>query len=76
MVFIPNDIFDQLCVGKVRQQREVLMQYAMHTQSEGKEPEAELLADELEMELEDVNSALSVLKERGWLERVFNYSEL
>lgn len=78
MVFIPDDIFDESMKDAVkgnRVQNEVLMRYAMHSQNEGKEPEPERLAKELDEPLENVKKTLNELSSKGWLERVKNYSE-
>jgi DNA-directed RNA polymerase specialized sigma subunit len=47
----------------------------MFSQDEGKEPEAERIAQELQEPLENVKEALSYLSGNGWLERVKDYFE-
>ena len=78
MVFIPDDILD----GSLKEagagnhlQIEVLLQYAMHSQNEGKVPEPERLAEELGEPLENVKEALIYLSDKGWLEKVKDYFE-
>ena len=78
MPFIPNDILRESLRESAkgnRLQNDVLLHYAMFSQDEGKEPEAERIAQELQEPLENVKEALSYLSGNGWLERVKDYFE-
>lgn len=74
MVFIPNDILDEFA-GKDDNERIVLICYAMLSQREGVEPDISRLAETANLPLDVTQDALTRLSERGWLERVKNYSE-
>lgn len=83
MVFIPNDILDEVLKQGVENEGtpdeywegQVLMIYAMFSQKEGKEPDAKRIADFHKFPLERVENSLNKFAEKGWLERVKDYSE-
>ena len=75
MAYIPDDILMQAIKNQNDNEFTVLMFYAKISQSEGAEPDIKRLASETDLTLETTENALKALSEKGWLERVKDYSE-